>query len=43
MDQPDKLRVFCDRAEEALKSIPSSKERQNLDKKIRAALKKAQA
>ena len=41
MDQPDKMKVFCDRAEDALKGIPSSKESQDLDKKIRAAMKKA--
>ena len=41
LDQPDKLKIFCDRAEDALKQVPASKESQDLDKKIQAALKKA--
>jgi len=40
-DEPDKLKIFCSRAEEALKQVPASKETQELDKKIQAALKKA--
>lgn len=41
MDQPDKLKIFCTRAEDALKQTPASKESADLDKKIQAALKKA--
>jgi len=40
LDQPDKLKIFCTRAEEALKTVPASKESQDLDKKIQTALKK---
>ena len=40
LDQPDKMKVFCGRAQEALKTIPDSKDGQDLDKKIQAALKK---
>jgi len=43
MDQPDKLKVFCDRAEDALKLVPASKETQDLEKKIHAAMKKPKA
>ena len=43
LDEPDKLKIFCSRAQEALKSVPASKESQDLDKKIQAALKKAKA
>jgi len=43
LDQPDKLKVFCSRAQEALKTVPASKESQDLDKKIQAALKKVKA
>ena len=43
LDQPDKMKIFCSRAQEALKMMPASKESQDLDKKIQAALKKAKA
>ena len=43
LDQPDKMKVFCDRAQQALKTVPASKESQALDKKIQAAVKKAKA
>jgi len=43
LDQPDKLKIFCSRAQEALKTVPASKESQDLDKKIQAALKKVKA
>jgi hypothetical protein len=43
LDQPDKMKIFCSRAQEALKTIPDSKESQDLDKKIQAALKKIKA
>jgi hypothetical protein len=43
LDQPDKMKIFCSRAEDALKMAPASKESQDLDKKIQAALKKAKA
>jgi hypothetical protein len=43
LDEPDKLKIFCDRAQAALQSIPASKETEDLDKKIKAALKKAKA
>jgi len=40
LDEPDKLKIFCTRAEDALKTIPDSKDSQDLEKKIQAALKK---
>ena len=40
MDQPDRLKIFCDRAEAALKLVPPSKETQDLEKKIQAAMKR---
>jgi hypothetical protein len=43
LDQPDKLKVFCSRAQEALKTVPDSKESQDLNRKIQAALKKVKA
>jgi hypothetical protein len=43
LDQPDKMKIFCSRAQETLKTVPASKESQDLDKKIQAALKKAKA
>jgi hypothetical protein len=43
LDQPDKVKIFCSRAQEALKTVPDSKESQDLDKKIQAALKKLKA
>ena len=39
-DEPDKLKIFCERAQEALKSIPETKETKGLDAKIQATLKK---
>jgi hypothetical protein len=39
LDQPEKLRIFCERAQEALKSVPESKETKELGTKIQAALK----
>jgi hypothetical protein len=41
LDQPDKMKIFCSRAEDALKMIPASKDSSDLDKKIQAAMKKA--
>jgi hypothetical protein len=43
LDQPDKMKIFCTRAQEALKMAPASKENADLDKKIQAVLKKAKA
>jgi len=43
LDEPDKMKIFCDRAQTTLKAIPASKETEDLDKKIQAALKKAKA
>jgi hypothetical protein len=43
LDQPDKMKIFCSRAQEALKMVPASKESQDLDKKIQAAMKKLKA
>jgi predicted pyridoxine 5'-phosphate oxidase superfamily flavin-nucleotide-binding protein len=43
LDQPDKMKIFCSRAQDALKMAPASKESQDLDKKIQAALKKVKA
>jgi hypothetical protein len=43
LDQPDKMTIFCSRAEEALKQVPASKESGDLEKKIQAAMKKAKA
>jgi hypothetical protein len=41
LGQPDKMKIFCSRAQEALKMVPASKESQDLDKKIQVAMKKA--
>lgn len=41
MDQPEKMKIFCTRAEDTLKQLPSSKDSADLDKKIQTALKKA--
>jgi len=41
LGQPDKMKIFCSRAQEALKTVPASKESQDLDKKIQAAITKA--
>lgn len=43
MDDPEKMKIFCGRAQEALKLLPASKETQDLDKKIQASLKKSKA
>jgi hypothetical protein len=43
LGQPDKMKIFCTRAQDALKTVPASKESQDLDKKIQTALKKAKA
>ncbi len=43
MDQPDKVKIFCTRAQEALKLVPVSKDSADLDKKIQTALKKVKA
>ena len=43
MDDPDKMKIFCTRAQDALKLVPASKESEDLDKKIQAALKKSKA
>jgi hypothetical protein len=43
LDDPDKLKIFCTRAQDALKQLPSSKESEALNKKIEAVLKKAKA
>jgi hypothetical protein len=39
LDQPDKLKVFCERSQEALKIVPESKETKELGAKLQAALK----
>jgi len=41
LDDSRKLEIFCQRAEDALKAVPESKESKDLDHKIQAALKKA--
>jgi hypothetical protein len=43
LDDPDKMKIFCTRAEDALKLVPASKETEDLDKRIQAALKKPKA
>src|ERR1700722_4701889 len=43
MDDPDKMKIFCSRAQGALKLVPASKESDDLNKKIEAALKKSKA
>lgn len=43
LDQPDKLKIFCSRALDALKQVPASKDSADLDKKIQTALKKVKA
>jgi hypothetical protein len=40
MDEPQKIEIFCRRAQDALKDVPESKERKALDAKIQSALKK---
>lgn len=39
MDEPEKLRIFCERANEVLKELPDSKEKKDLVSKIQARLK----
>jgi hypothetical protein len=39
-DEPEKLRIFCERADEALKNVPDSKDKKALAGKIEKALKK---
>jgi hypothetical protein len=43
MDNPEKMKIFCSRAQDALKLLPASKETDDLNKKIEAALKKSKA
>ena len=43
MDDPDKMKIFCSRAQDAIKLLPASKETEDLNKKIEAALKKSKA
>jgi len=43
LDDPDKMKIFCSRAQEALKVLPASKETDDLNKKIEATLKKTKA
>lgn len=40
LDDPTKMKIFCERAQEALKTIPPCKETKELDSKIQATLKK---
>lgn len=41
LDEPDKLKMFCDQALEGLAMLPQSKEKKDLTDKIQKALKKA--
>jgi hypothetical protein len=43
LDQPERLKIFCERAQAALKTLPESKETKDLNGKIQATLKKAKA
>jgi hypothetical protein len=43
MDDPERMKIFCSRAQDALKLLPASKETDDLNKKIQAALKKSKA
>ncbi len=43
LDDPDKIKIICIRAQEAMKVLPSSKEADDLNKKIAATLKKTKA
>ena len=43
MDDPDKMKIFCSRAQDALKLLPASKQTDDLNKKIKSALKKSKA
>jgi hypothetical protein len=39
-DEPEKLKIFCERADEALKAVPDSKDKKTLAAKIEKSLKK---
>ena len=39
LDEPDKVKLFCARAQEALKTVPESKEAKELDNKIQKLIK----
>jgi hypothetical protein len=41
LDDPEKLKALCARVQEALKSIPESKQTKDLNSKIESTLKKA--
>jgi hypothetical protein len=41
LDQPQKVEIFCQRAQAALSGVPESKEAKDLNARIQAALKKA--
>jgi hypothetical protein len=41
LDDPEKMKIFCGRAGEALKTIPETKQTKELNLKIQTALKKA--
>ena len=41
LNDPEKLRILCVRAQDALKTVPESKETKELNSKIQAALKRA--
>lgn len=43
LDDPQKMEIFCTRAQEALQNVPESKERKELLAKIQATLKKAKS
>ena len=40
LDDPEKMRILCERSQELLKSVPESKDTRALDGKIQAAIKK---
>ncbi len=40
LDNPERIKMFCNRAVTALKGVPAGKDSKELDKKIQAALKK---
>ena len=41
LDDPSKMTIFAERAQEALKTVPPSKESKELNAKIAASLKKS--
>ena len=41
LDDPERLAIFCQRAQEALRNVPESKESKDLGVKIQNALKKS--